>query len=60
MGCYVEEYQAEVGTWATRFYWRTVPGHVHDRRVGSFLGQMILCAAAVATLLVIGGVEQNP
>jgi len=36
------------------------PGHVNNRRVGSFLGQMILCAAALATLLVVGGMEQNP
>ena len=60
MGCYLEEYWAWVGTWPARFYWQTAPGHVHNRRVGSSLGQMILCAAALATLLVNGDMEQNP
>jgi len=31
-----------------------MPGHGYNRPVGSFLGQMILFAVALATLLVIG------
>lgn len=41
-----------VGTWAA-------PEHVNSRRVGSFLRQMILCAAGLATLSVVGAVEKN-
>ena len=48
------------GYLGARFYWQTTPGHGHNRRVGSFLEHMILCAAASATLLVNGGVEQTP
>jgi len=37
-----------------------MPGHGHSRPVGSFLGQMVLCAAALAALLVIGsGMEDE-
>lgn len=54
MGCGLEEYWAQVGTWAAGFHWWTIPGHGHNRPIGSFLGQMILCAAALATLLVTG------
>jgi hypothetical protein len=35
-------------------------GHATARQVASFLGLMILCAAVLATLLVIGSVDQNP
>jgi len=51
MGCYLEEYWAWVGTWAPRFSWQAMPGHINSKRAGSFLRQMILCAADLATLL---------
>ncbi|KDR12548.1 hypothetical protein L798_13708 [Zootermopsis nevadensis] len=59
MGCYLEDYRARVGTWAGRTSWRSVRGG--DRfGHGSCLGNTILCAAALAVLLIISGVEQNP
>lgn len=60
MGCYLQDYRARVGTWAARNSWCTTQGHVSNGRVRSDLGAMILCAATLAVLLVIGGVEQNP
>jgi hypothetical protein len=45
-----------VGTWAARISWWAAPGYATARRVASFLGSMIMCAA----VLVTGGVEQNP
>jgi len=35
-------------------------GHNGNVRGRSYLGIVVLCAAALAVLLVIGGVEQNP
>jgi hypothetical protein len=60
MGCYLEDYRARVGAWAARFTWRSVVGHIGTRGGKNCMGPMILCAAVLATLLVIGGVEQNP
>jgi hypothetical protein len=60
MGCYLEDYRARVGTWARRFPWRSAVGHLETRGGKLSIGPMILCAAVLATLLVIGGVEQNP
>lgn len=60
MGCYLEDYRARVGTWAARFSWRSSVGRVGTRGRKSYMGPMILCAAVLATLLVIGGVELNP
>jgi hypothetical protein len=60
MGCYLEDYCVHVGNWAVRMSWLTAPGHATATRVASFLGSTILCAAVLATLLVIGGLEQNP
>jgi hypothetical protein len=59
MGCYLEDYRAGVGAWATRFSWRSAVRRVGTRG-GNCMGQMILCAAVLATLLLIGGVELNP
>jgi hypothetical protein len=61
MGCFLEDYRARVGTWAARQSWRAAAvGLVMTRGERSFIGTMILCAAALAALLVTGGVEQNP
>jgi len=60
MGCYLEDYRARVGAWAARFSWRLAVGRVRMRRGKIRMGPMILCAAVLATLLVIGGVELNP
>ena len=59
MGCYLEDYRARVGAWAARFSWRSAVGRV-GKRGGNCMGPMILYAAVLATLLVIGGVELNP
>ena len=59
MGCYLEDYRARVGTWAGRFSWRSAVGQV--TRGGNIdTGPTFLCAAVIAVLLVIGGVELNP
>ena len=60
MGCYLEDYRARGGTWAARFSWRSAVGRVGTRGENICMGSMILCAAVLATLLVIGGVELNP
>ena len=49
-----------MGTWAARFSWWAGPRHVNNRRIGNLLGQVIMCAASLATFLVNGGMEQNP
>ena len=60
MGLYLEDYRARVGNWAARVSWRSAVGHVGTRADKSYIGAMTLCAAVIATLLVIGGVELNP
>ena len=60
MGCYLEEYRARVGTWAARFSWRSAVGHVGKRGGNIYIRSIILCAALLGTLLMIGGVELNP
>ena len=60
MGLYLEDYRARVGTWAARVSWRSAVGHVGTRGDKNYIGAMTLCAAVIATLLVIGGVELNP
>jgi len=60
MVCYVEGYRARVGTWAARSSWLSAVGHVGTRGGNTYLGPIILCAAVIATLLMIGGVELNP
>lgn len=61
MGCYLEDYQARVGTWAGRFLWHGVPRHgAANRRTGDCLGLMVLSVMVLAILLMIGGIEQNP
>jgi len=41
-------------------YMAYMTGHNGNVRGRSYLGIVVLCAAALAVLLVIGGVEQNP
>ena len=60
MGCYLQDYRARVVTWAARFSWRSAVGRDGTRRGTNCMGPMILCAAVLATLSVIGGVELNP
>jgi len=63
MGCYLEDYQAQVGSraartsWVTRTTWRT--SQVNGQVI-SCLGTIILCAMTLAMLLVMVGVEKNP
>jgi hypothetical protein len=64
MGCYLTEYRARVGNWATRFSHVSKTSQLaaleQGREVIVCLGTMILSAATIAMLLVIGGVETNP
>ena len=53
----LEEYRARIGTWNARVSLRSAVGHVGTRGDINFIGAMTLCAAVIATLLVIGGVE---
>jgi hypothetical protein len=53
-------YWARVATWARRFSWRSAVRHVGTRGEKMYRGPIILCAAVLAFLLVIGGVELNP
>ena len=55
----MEDYRARVGAWAARFSWRSAVGRVGTKG-GNRMGPIILCAAVLETLLVIGGVELNP
>ena len=58
MGCYLEDYRARVGTWAARIVWRAQGRNINGQ-VRSDLAKRCLCAAVLAIILVIGGVEQN-
>jgi hypothetical protein len=49
-----------VGTWAARTTWRTTQGRDSNGQATSYIGNMLLCAAALTVLLLMGGVEQNP
>jgi len=49
-----------VGVWAARTAGRTAVGKVAKGERKSSVGPMILSAAVIATLLIIGGVELNP
>jgi hypothetical protein len=60
MGLYLKDYRARVGTWAARVSWRSAFGQVGTRGDKNFIREMTLCAAVIATLLVIGGVALNP
>jgi hypothetical protein len=59
MGCYLEDYRACVGTWPARAVWRAQGRNINGQ-LRSYLANTCLCAAVLAILLVIGGVEQNP
>lgn len=58
MGCSLEAYRAAVGLWAARLTWAAAPGPALFGEAGRFAAT--LCAAVIATLLLIGGVEPNP
>jgi len=65
MGCYLTEYRARVGIWAVRFSHVSKTSQRAAQEQGRqevivSLGTMILSAATLAMLLVIGGVETNP
>jgi hypothetical protein len=60
MGLYLENYRALVGTWAAEVSWRSEARHVGTRGYKNYIGAMTLCAAVLATALIIGGVEINP
>jgi hypothetical protein len=49
-----------MGTWPGRFTWQSAVGHVVTRGGNIYTGPIVLCAAGLAVLLVIGGVELNP
>jgi hypothetical protein len=50
MVCYLEDYQARLGTWAARNPWLIAQGRDSDGHEMSYIGNMILCAAALAGL----------
>jgi hypothetical protein len=60
VGCCLEDYRAHVASWAVRNTWRTAQGRVSNGKSISNIGNMLLCAATLVVLLVIGRVEQNP
>jgi hypothetical protein len=63
MRCYLEDYQARVGSCAGRLSWRGGPRRSDAiRTTGDFsgLGLTVLNWIVLAVLLVVGGVEQNP
>jgi hypothetical protein len=60
MGCYLEGHQASVDTRAARASRRTAQGRDSSGHAIRPLENLFLCAAVLAVLLVIGGVEQNP
>jgi hypothetical protein len=60
MGCCLEEYRARVGTWAASLSWRAPQGQASSGSYRCDFGTVLLCAAVLASLLVIGCVEQNP
>jgi hypothetical protein len=49
-----------VGTWAVRTSWLPAQARDSNGQVISYIESVILCAAALAVMLVIGGVEQSP
>ncbi|PNF38677.1 hypothetical protein B7P43_G18429 [Cryptotermes secundus] len=60
MGCYLKDYRARVGNSAPRTPWRHGQGREVNGQARSYIGNMLLWAAALAILLVISGVKQNP
>jgi hypothetical protein len=49
-----------VGSWTVRTTWHTAQGRDSNGPELSYAGNVLLCAAVLAALLVIGGVELNP
>ena len=60
MGLGLQDYRARVGTWHASVALRSAVSQVGTRGDKNLLGAMTLCAAVIATLLVIGGEELNP
>jgi hypothetical protein len=59
MGCYMEDYRSRVDFWAAMTSRRTAQGRESNGQSISYKRNIVLCAAALTALLVIGGVEQN-
>jgi hypothetical protein len=60
MGCYLEDYQARVSTWAGRYSWSGMPMRGDTKQTtADCLGLTVLSSMVVAALLIIGGVRQN-
>jgi hypothetical protein len=55
----MDYYRARVSTWARRFSWWSAVGHVGTSGGKIYRSPVILCAAVLAFLLVIRGVELN-
>jgi hypothetical protein len=49
-----------VNTWAARTSWRTAQGRGSNGQAMSYIKNLLLCAATLTVLLVIGGLKQNP
>ena len=49
--------RARVGTWAARISWLSAAGRLETRGGIICMGPMILCAALLAAVLMIGGVD---
>jgi hypothetical protein len=49
-----------VDTWAARTSWLTAQGRESNGQAISYISNMLLCAATLTALSVIGGVRQNP
>jgi hypothetical protein len=60
MGSYLKDYRARVGNWTARTPWRHAQRREGNGQARSYTGNVLLCTAALAILLVIGSVEQNP
>jgi len=60
IGLGLQEYRAHIGTWHVRVALRSAVSQVGTRGDKTFLGAMTLCAAVIATLLVIGGSGIKP
>ena len=60
MGLGLQDYRARVGTWHASVALRSAVSQVGTRGDKTLLGAMTLCAAVIATLLVIRGVKINP
>jgi hypothetical protein len=56
----MDDFRAHVGTWAARTSWRAAQGQDSNGQAINYIGNMLLCAAALTVLIVTSGEEQNP